>query len=116
MKTNPPVPATFHVGDKVRVKPGIKDDQEVWEMPLGLLEASTNDPNSQLLQDYVHWFAQWGEPAPGHRPLIGQENDDQLNSSEFGKTGRNDPCPCGSGKKFKKCCLRKLTGETIFPD
>ncbi|UVK47827.1 SEC-C domain-containing protein [Mesorhizobium sp. AR07] len=19
--------------------------------------------------------------------------------------GRNDPCPCGSGKKFKKCCL-----------
>ncbi len=23
------------------------------------------------------------------------------------KTGRNDPCPCGSGKKFKKCCLNK---------
>jgi len=21
------------------------------------------------------------------------------------KTGRNDPCPCNSGKKFKKCCL-----------
>jgi preprotein translocase subunit SecA len=20
------------------------------------------------------------------------------------ETGRNDPCPCGSGKKFKKCC------------
>ena len=25
--------------------------------------------------------------------------------SEAPKTGRNDPCPCGSGKKFKKCCL-----------
>ncbi|PHS37974.1 MAG: hypothetical protein COB07_09335 [Sulfurovum sp.] len=23
------------------------------------------------------------------------------------KTGRNDPCPCGSGKKYKKCCLNK---------
>jgi hypothetical protein len=23
------------------------------------------------------------------------------------KAGRNDPCPCGSGKKYKKCCLRK---------
>lgn len=23
------------------------------------------------------------------------------------KTGRNDPCPCGSGKKFKNCCLNK---------
>ena len=23
-----------------------------------------------------------------------------------GKVGRNDPCPCGSGRKFKVCCLR----------
>jgi len=23
------------------------------------------------------------------------------------KTGRNEPCPCGSGLKFKKCCLGK---------
>jgi len=22
----------------------------------------------------------------------------------YGKPGRNDPCPCGSGRKFKKCC------------
>jgi hypothetical protein len=25
---------------------------------------------------------------------------------ETQRVGRNDPCPCGSGKKFKKCCLR----------
>ena len=25
------------------------------------------------------------------------------------KIGRNDPCPCGSGKKYKHCCLRKET-------
>ncbi|MCK4891323.1 MAG: SEC-C domain-containing protein [Candidatus Pacebacteria bacterium] len=23
------------------------------------------------------------------------------------KIGRNDPCPCGSGKKYKKCCMGK---------
>ncbi len=23
------------------------------------------------------------------------------------KTGRNDPCPCGSGKKYKQCCLAR---------
>ena len=23
------------------------------------------------------------------------------------KIGRNDPCPCGSGKKYKKCCLNR---------
>lgn len=27
-------------------------------------------------------------------------------NKEFKKVGRNDPCPCGSGKKFKKCCGR----------
>jgi SEC-C motif len=23
------------------------------------------------------------------------------------KPGRNDPCPCGSGQKYKRCCLPK---------
>ncbi|MHC5008486.1 MAG: sulfotransferase [Planctomycetota bacterium] len=26
-----------------------------------------------------------------------------------GEIGRNDPCPCGSGKKYKKCCMGKAT-------
>ena len=30
------------------------------------------------------------------------------------RTGRNEPCPCGSGKKYKKCCLRKQNGESPF--
>jgi hypothetical protein len=28
------------------------------------------------------------------------------------KTGRNDPCPCGSGLKFKKCCLHQESSQT----
>src|SRR5512134_1269713 len=29
------------------------------------------------------------------------------------KVGRNDPCPCGSGKKYKQCCLpREEAGVT----
>ena len=24
----------------------------------------------------------------------------------FPKAGRNDPCPCGSGRKYKHCCLK----------
>ena len=27
------------------------------------------------------------------------------------KIGRNDPCPCGSGRKYKKCCLGKIGNE-----
>lgn len=32
------------------------------------------------------------------------------------KIGRNDPCPCGSGRKFKKCCLKNkaLVSSTIM--
>jgi preprotein translocase subunit SecA len=34
-----------------------------------------------------------GETSAGKKPVISQK-----------KAGRNDPCPCGSGKKYKKCC------------
>lgn len=27
------------------------------------------------------------------------------------KIQRNDPCPCGSGKKYKKCCMKKSKAE-----
>ena len=29
------------------------------------------------------------------------------NTLQRKKIGRNDPCPCGSGKKYKKCCIGK---------
>lgn len=31
-----------------------------------------------------------------------------------GKVGRNDPCPCGSGKKYKKCCGPKESHEPLI--
>jgi preprotein translocase subunit SecA len=30
------------------------------------------------------------------------------------KVGRNDPCPCGSGKKFKACCMRKQSRSDVI--
>lgn len=35
----------------------------------------------------------------------------------MGKTDRNDPCPCGSGRKYKKCCLAHaliMTARTLY--
>jgi len=29
------------------------------------------------------------------------------------KTGRNEPCPCGSGRKFKHCCLKKKSSMPV---
>ena len=34
---------------------------------------------------------------------------------KFDKVGRNDPCPCGSGKKFKNCCINKKNWDELTP-
>lgn len=31
------------------------------------------------------------------------------------KIGRNDPCPCGSGKKYKKCCFGQAPADNSAP-
>ena len=38
------------------------------------------------------------------KPMIVAPTEQQLKTR---KVGRNDPCPCGSDKKFKKCCYQK---------
>ena len=35
-------------------------------------------------------------------------------SSTGGKIGRNEPCPCGSGKKYKRCCLAKGALNPVY--
>jgi hypothetical protein len=49
------------------------------------------------------------ESVSGHLREAG-EYQPSLSSTtirnESPRIGRNDPCPCGSGKKFKKCCMR----------
>jgi preprotein translocase subunit SecA len=43
------------------------------------------------------------DTAPG-RPATARP---EPRAADGQKVGRNDPCPCGSGKKYKKCCLLK---------
>jgi len=45
------------------------------------------------------WRQQSGAPLTPQTPGTGIPNTT--------KPGRNDPCPCGSGKKYKKCCMNK---------
>jgi predicted nucleic acid-binding OB-fold protein len=45
------------------------------------------------------------------RPQLPQDtigNNPIQSAASRWKVGRNDPCPCGSGKKYKKCCLNKV--------
>lgn len=49
------------------------------------------------------------QEAPGKEPALAGTalpGFDRNDPSTWGNPGRNDPCPCGSGKKFKHCCGR----------
>ncbi len=52
------------------------------------------------------------EREEAHRKMLPGEDDAPLPPpvepiQGEGKTKRNDPCPCGSGKKYKQCCGKK---------
>ena len=44
-----------------------------------------------------------GEPEPVAPPGPQLAGFDENDPATWGTPGRNDPCPCGSGKKFKHC-------------
>jgi preprotein translocase subunit SecA len=45
--------------------------------------------------------------ATGRRSEGGAPHKPAPRAADGSKVGRNDPCPCGSGKKYKKCCYLK---------
>lgn len=45
------------------------------------------------------------QTQPVSQPVSSQAISVQPGMADYSNVGRNDPCPCGSGKKFKKCCL-----------
>ncbi len=50
--------------------------------------------------------AQGGE-MPKQAPKPQDDRKPETFRREMPKVGRNDPCPCGSGKKYKNCCMKK---------
>jgi len=51
-------------------------------------------------------FPGWDVPKQENViPMEIEPTEKQMSRKPYPKVGRNDPCPCGSGKKFKKCCL-----------
>jgi uncharacterized protein YecA (UPF0149 family) len=45
------------------------------------------------------------------RRQVAEKQSQQESTSK--KIGRNDPCPCGSGKKFKRCCIKKYGSDSL---
>ncbi len=89
------------------------------------------DPNYQPFTDTIAELSSWhgyseefrresaerrGRRAEGAWSF-GEDEDTvfeepYIAENPYRDVGRNDPCPCGSGKKFKKCCLNAVTGAS----
>lgn len=68
--------------------------------------------NEKLYKNMVGAGADWLYELPQWETIFSEEKRKELykEQKQSGtirkdkKIGRNDPCPCGSGKKYKKCC------------
>jgi hypothetical protein len=84
---------------------GIEEFEPDWESSFGMMNirdlvdayGGSQGLLPERLKQHVESLQQeWDE----HRAIVEREQPVVMPP----KVGRNEPCPCGSGKKFKKCC------------
>ena len=77
---------------------------------------SLNFDNEKLYKNMVAAKADWLYELEEWNDIFTPEKKEELYKEqkrattfvrEGKKVGRNDPCPCGSGRKFKQCCMGK---------
>ena len=79
-------------------------------------ELSLDYDKEKLYYNMVEARAEWLYTLPQWDNLLSPERRKELYKEQKSSTtivkpkkiGRNDPCPCGSGKKYKKCCGRNV--------
>ena len=96
------------INDSLKVPNPIEEMDENTEVNLGYdLET--------LYKNMVEAKADWLYEPPQWNSIFSEEKRKELYKEQKKsgtvvkgpKIGRNDPCPCGSGKKYKHCCGRK---------
>ena len=76
-------------------------------------EATTGEQSFEAMADAIHRVvpravAQYAHMGQTIAEVLAEHESDAPELADEAKVGRNDPCPCGSGKKYKNCC-----GETV---
>ena len=83
-----------------------------------VLDELHDDPNLKLIDDTISELENWAcfDQTKNQNvtvlPLAENTNSKQISINNVNqepyrveyKVGRNEPCPCGSGKKYKRCC------------
>ncbi|SHE86624.1 SEC-C metal-binding domain-containing protein [Clostridium fallax] len=80
----------------------INEDTELaFDVDFEKLYFNMLDAKADYLYDLPQWDAIFSEEK---RKEIQRNYRESKIARNENKVGRNDPCPCGSGKKYKKCC------------
>ncbi len=84
--------------------PGEEEEEEV-EEPEPVAVARPQRPAVQTtLEDFTRNIQRKKERELAELQFVGGDSSTGKTVVKGRKVGRNDPCPCGSGKKYKKCC------------
>ena len=81
---------------------------------LGIFLPNTNETLSEFVLNKVYPYFVWQAYFSKYRkiPPVGEWSHGVRGQIEFARQireyGRNQPCPCGSGKKFKDCCFNDV--------
>ena len=78
---------------------------------LAQIRPLTQEEQDELMRQYAEQQAEFEAAAHAEQPLpelagagaAAQPGFDETDPATWGNPGRNEPCPCGSGKKFKHC-------------
>ena len=82
---------------------GLEDDQGPPPRK-GQIERWTRDVGPAVTRIHAYWFEQRQAGEPGWSAESAQSGRGPGPVRVERAPGRNDPCPCGSGRKYKRCC------------
>ena len=96
------------INDSLVEKNPIDDLEEDTEVNLGFDKALLYKNMVAAEADWLYNLPQWDKIfTEEKKKALYMEQKKSGTVVKPHKVGRNDPCPCGSGKKYKKCCGRK---------
>ena len=95
------------IDDSLKVKNPIEEMDENTEVSLAFDKESLYKNMVDAKADWLYNLPAWKEIFTEDKLKELYKEAKRANTIVKGpKIGRNDPCPCGSGKKYKKCCGR----------
>jgi preprotein translocase subunit SecA len=74
------------------------------EEPVAAISPEQRQAAQNNILDFTHNIQRKKEKEMAALQYVGGDSTEKKTVVKGAKVGRNDPCPCGSGKKYKKCC------------